>query len=61
MVDNPLVTLKRLNELWGTWQPPEESPAIASRADDLHSLSNYTAHFAAITAGSRDKRSRDDD
>jgi len=50
MVDAPLVTLERLTELWGTWQPPEDSPDIQAGANELESMSHYTAHFAAVTA-----------
>jgi hypothetical protein len=58
MVDAPLVTLERLTELWGTWQPPEDAGASV---DELESLSHYTAHFAAVTATPRGVRDSDRD
>ncbi len=61
MVDTPLVTLKRLTELWGPWQPPEEACDLQSRPDsELDSLSEYTAHFAAFIVP-RAKPVRDSD
>jgi hypothetical protein len=56
MPDISLVSAERLLELWGTWQPPEESPDIVPRADDLESLSSYIAHFAALNAGAADEQ-----